>query len=140
MSPLKLFFFFCHRLALQKDCYCQTVIVDVHDPTHDACHADPVQCKLQVDYPEGTEFDSSDTSVYFVKSGQVQLKAADKQLQDREVMQTVAQAAVAVQTMAATGPLSKVDFSFPPPPALPLPTPCSHPLLFCWPRPKGGQR
>ena len=62
-----------------------------------------------MDYPEGTEFDSSDTSVYFVKAGRVQLKAADKQLEEREVQQTVAQAAVAAQTMAATGPLSKVD-------------------------------
>ena len=64
---------------------------------------------LQVDYPEGTEFDSSDTNVYFVKAGHVQLRAADKQLQDIEKHQTVAQAAVAVQTMAATGPLSKVS-------------------------------
>ena len=83
---------------------------------------DPLQRHLQVDYPEGTEFDSSDTSVYFVKSGQVHLKAADKQLQDREVTQTVAQAAVAAQTMAATGPLSKVLPSSPPPHPLPYPS------------------
>lgn len=61
-----------------------------------------------MDFPEGAEFESSDTSVYFVKAGRVQLKAADKQMEDREVQQTVTQAAVAVQTMAATGPLSKV--------------------------------
>lgn len=73
-----------------------------------------------MEYPEGTEFDSSDTSVYFVKCGQVQLKAADKQLEDREVRQTVAQAAVAAQTMAATGPLSKVLYPPPPPPPPPL--------------------
>ena len=77
--------------------------------------------QLQVEHPEGAEFDSSDTSVYFVKSGQVQLKAADKQLQDREAKQTVAQAAVAVQTMAATGPLSKVH-------GLCLPVTCLHVL------------
>ncbi len=63
---------------------------------------------LQVDYPESIEFDSSDTNVYFVKAGHVQLRAADKQLEQMQVRQTVAQAAVAVQTMAATGPLSKV--------------------------------
>lgn len=63
---------------------------------------------MQIDYPEGTEFDSSDTNVYFVKAGHVQLRATDKQLQETQVQQTVAQAAVAVQTMAPTGPLSKV--------------------------------
>lgn len=78
-------------------------------------------CTLQADYPEGTEFDSSDTSVYFVKAGQVQLRAADKQLEDRALKQTVAQAAAAVQTMAATGPLSKVQPAPTPPPFLPLP-------------------
>ena len=83
---------------------------------------DPLWRRLQVDYPEGTEFDSSDTSVYFVKSGQVQLKAADKQVQDREATQTVAQAAVAAQTMAATGPLSKVL------PSPPTPFPAPHTL------------
>lgn len=62
----------------------------------------------QIDYPEGTEFDSSDTNVYFVKAGHVQLRAADKQLQETQMQQTVAQAAVAVQTMGPTGPLSKV--------------------------------
>ncbi|KAA6418998.1 MAG: hypothetical protein FRX49_11101 [Trebouxia sp. A1-2] len=63
----------------------------------------------QVDHPEGTEFESSDTNVYFVKAGHVQLRAAEKQLEEAQVRQTVAQAAVAVQTMAATGPLSKVE-------------------------------
>ncbi len=62
----------------------------------------------QVDHPEGTEFESSDTNVYFVKAGHVQLRAAEKQLEEAQVRQTVAQAAVAVQTMAPTGPLSKV--------------------------------
>ena len=63
-----------------------------------------------MDYPHGAEFESSDTNVYFVKAGHLQLRAADKQLQEMEKHQTVAQAAVAVQTMAATGPLSKVNF------------------------------
>lgn len=85
------------------------------------CSSKPIlRFLLQVEYPEGTEFDSSDTSVYFVKCGQVQLKAADKQLEDREVRQTVAQAAVAVQTMAATGPLSKVIIAPPPNPTPPV--------------------
>ena len=64
---------------------------------------------VQVDHPEGTEFESSDTNVYFVKAGRVQLRAAEKQLEEIQARQTVAQAAVAVQTMAATGPLSKVN-------------------------------
>lgn len=85
-------------------------------------------CKwVQAEFPEGTEFDSSDTSVYFVKAGQVQLRAADKQLEDRQVTQTVAQAAVAVQTMAATGPLSKVN---PAPPVWFAPPPPFTPLLL----------
>ena len=67
-----------------------------------------MSCSTQIDYPEGTEFDSSDTNVYFVKAGHVQLRAADKQLQETQMQQTVAQAAVAVQTMGPTGPLSKV--------------------------------
>ena len=67
---------------------------------------------VQVDHPEGTEFESSDTNVYFVKAGHVQLRAAEKQLEEAQVQQTVAQAAVAVQTMAATGPLSKVNIAF----------------------------
>lgn len=61
-----------------------------------------------MEYPEGTEFESGDTNVYFVKAGHVQLRAADKQLQEVEKHQTVAQAAAAAQTMSATGPLSKV--------------------------------
>jgi hypothetical protein len=67
---------------------------------------------VQVDHPEGTEFESSDTNVYFVKAGHVQLRAAEKQLEEAQVRQTVAQAAVAVQTMAATGPLSKVNIAY----------------------------
>jgi len=65
---------------------------------------------VQVDHPEGTEFESSDTNVYFVKAGHVQLRAAEKQLEEARVRQTVAQAAV--QTMAATGPLSKVHIAY----------------------------
>ncbi len=67
--------------------------------------------RVQVDHPEGTEFESSDTNVYFVKAGHVQLRAAEKQLEEAQVRQTVAQAAVAVQTMAPTGPLSKVNMA-----------------------------
>ena len=120
-----------HHAGPRPSCMTMTIMHDydhrasttiVHDYNHHAQHMDPLH--LQVDYPEGTEFDASDTSVYFVKSGQVQLKAADKQLEDREVMQTVAQAAVAVQTMAASGPLSKVDSPFPRLPPPPPPPPC----------------
>ena len=54
--------------------------------------------------------DSSDNNVYFVKAGHMQMRAMDKLLAGRESQgTTVAQAAAAAPTMAATGPLSKVS-------------------------------
>ena len=61
-----------------------------------------------MEYPEGAEFDSSDGNVYFVKAGQMQMRAMDKLLVGRQAEESLAQAAAAAPTMAATGPLSKV--------------------------------
>ena len=73
-----------------------------------AAAADASWCVQQVEYPEGAEFDSSDGNVYFVKAGQMQMRAMDKLLVGRQAEESLAQAAAAVPTMAATGPLSKV--------------------------------
>ena len=64
---------------------------------------------LQVEHPDGAEFDSSDNNVYFVKAGHMQMRAMDRLLVGRESQSTVAHAAAAACTMAATGPLSKVE-------------------------------
>lgn len=64
----------------------------------------------KAEHPDGAEFDSSDNNVYFVKAGHMQMRAMDKLLAGRESQgTTVAQAAAAAPTMAATGPLSKVS-------------------------------